>query len=42
MVHPRTVHVDLAGTELRSFEVIAADDVRHVVQFVEPLPLPAP
>ena len=39
---PKEIYVDESQTELASFEVVDADDVRHIVQLREPLMLPAP
>ena len=39
---PKEIYVDESQAELASFEVVDADDVRHIVQLREPLMLPAP
>jgi hypothetical protein len=39
---PREIYVDEGPLGLTSFEVVDANDVRHIVQLREPLMLPAP
>ncbi|MFM9433982.1 hypothetical protein ACFDR9_001028 [Janthinobacterium sp. CG_23.3] len=40
--HPQALYVDMLGSELRSMEVIDADQFRHIVKLRAPLLLPAP
>jgi len=40
--HPASIHIEADATELRSIEVIDAQNTRHIVRLREPLMLPAP
>ncbi len=40
--HPKQVHVDMLGSELRSMEVVDGELYHHIIKLREPLLLPAP